>query len=159
MFIKIRYAQLENFAWHLELAKRLDKPVVIHCRDAHEDTLALLREHRGVRGVMHCYAMGPEELPGYLDVGMYISFSGVVTYPKNESNREAAKLVPEDRLLVETDSPYLPPQSQRGKRNEPAGIREVLEVVAKTRGDDPETLAKRTALNADALFGLPAREK
>ncbi len=152
-----REAQLENFAWHLKLACRLDKPVVIHCRDAHEDTLALLREHPGVRGVMHCYAMGPDELPGYLEAGMYISFSGVVTYPKNSFNREAAKLVPEDRLLVETDSPYLAPQSRRGKRNEPANVREVLEVVAATRGDDSSALAERAALNADALFGLPSR--
>ena len=149
-----RAAQLDNFYWHLDLARRLDKPVVVHCRDAHEDTARILGEFPGVRGVMHCYTFGKEELPPYLDAGFCISFSGVVTYPKNEKNREAAAAVPRDALLVETDCPYLAPQGKRGKRNEPAYVRDVLETVARVRGDDLRELAQATSANAARLFGL-----
>lgn len=150
-----REAQLANFRWHLRLARELAKPVIVHCRDAREDTLALLAEFPGVRGVMHCYSYGADELDGFLALGMYISFSGVVTYPKNEFNRAAARLVPADRLLVETDCPYLAPQSRRGRRNEPALCREVLAKVAEVRGDSLDALARLTSDNARALFGLP----
>jgi TatD DNase family protein len=105
---------------------------------------------------MHCYTFGPDELAPYLDLGFAISFSGVVTYPKNEANREAARLVPEDRLLVETDCPYLAPQGMRGKRNEPAFVRTVLEHVAEVRGVSAKHLARTTSANAARLFGLPA---
>jgi len=149
-----RQDQRRRFRWHLELARELDKPVIVHCRDAHADTVALLREVPGVRGVMHCYTMGPDELPPYLELGMHISFSGVVTYPKNESNREAAARVPEELLLVETDCPFLTPQSRRGKRNEPALVAEVLAKVAEVRGAELEHLAQRTSDNAARLFGL-----
>ena len=149
-----RADQQRGFRWHAKLARELDKPLIVHCRDAHHDTLEILREVPGVRGVMHCYTMGPEELPGYLELGFHISFSGVVTYPKNEANREAARLVPEDRLLVETDCPFLSPQGLRGKRNEPAFVRHVLEVVASVRGAEPEQLALRTSANAARLFAL-----
>lgn len=148
--------QLESFGWHLELARRLDKPVVVHCRDAHEATLSALSAVPGVRGVMHCYSMGAEELPGYLDLGFHISFSGVVTYPKNTRNREAARAVPKDRLLVETDAPFLSPQGQRGRRNEPASARDVLDLLARERGESAEELAWQTSTNAALLFGLPA---
>lgn len=149
-----RVEQRRLFRWHLELARELDKPVIIHCRDAHADTVDLLREVPGVRGVMHCYSMGPEELPPYLEAGLHISFSGVVTYPRNDANRAAAAAVPEDRLLVETDCPFLAPQSRRGKRNEPALVVETLQRVAELRGVEPERLAERTSANAAALFGL-----
>ena len=152
-----REAQLENFRWHLELARELDKPVVVHCRDAHEDTARLIAEHPGVRGVMHCYTYGEAELAPYLDAGFYISFSGVVTYPKNDHNRAAARAVPEERLLVETDCPFLAPQKKRGKRNEPALVAEVLRCVAEERGADFEQLARTTSDNATRLFGLPAQ--
>ena len=98
--------------------------------------------------------MGVEELPPYLEAGFYISFSGVVTFPKNEANRQAAAAVPEDRLLVETDCPFLAPQGHRGKRNEPALVRHVLEVVADVRGESFERLARVTSDNAARLFGL-----
>jgi len=153
-----REAQLDNFRWHLELARELDKPVVVHCRDAHEDCMQLIGEHPGVRGVMHCYTMGTEELPPYLEAGFHISFSGVVTYPKNEPNRAAARAVPEERLLVETDCPFLSPQGKRGKRNEPALVVEVLRCVAAERGADFDALASVTSANAARLFGLPALE-
>ena len=136
-------------------APRIDKPLVVHCRDAHEDTLAVLRSVPGVRGVMHCYTMGAEELPAYLDLGFYISFSGVVTYPKNERNRAAARVVPLDRILFETDCPYLAPQGKRGKRNEPAFVRDVIEDVSRLRGAPLDELAAQSSRNAARLFALP----
>lgn len=150
-----RADQRRNFRWHLELARTLAKPVVIHCREAHRDTVELLAETPGVTGVMHCYTMGPEELTPYLEMGLYISFSGVVTYPRNESNREAACAVPADRLLVETDCPFLAPQGRRGERNEPALVKLVLECVSAARGEQPDALARTTSRNAARLFGLP----
>lgn len=149
-----RERQRAAFRWQLELARRLDKPIVIHSRDAHPDTARLVAEFPGVRGVMHCFTMGPEELDTYLELGLYVSFSGVVTYPRNEANRAAARRVPGDRLLVETDCPYLAPQGRRGKRNEPAFVTEVLECVAAVRGEDPGRLARTTSENAARLFGL-----
>lgn len=149
-----RAAQRENFRWHLELARALDKPVIVHCRDAHEPTLELLRSVPGVRGVMHCYTMGEEELPGYLELGFCISFSGVVTYPKNERNQAAARAVPLANLLVETDSPYLAPQGWRGQRNEPAHVTAVVGAIAKLRGTSVDELARATSENATRLFGL-----
>ena len=149
-----RAAQIEGFLWQLDLARTLGKPVVVHCRDAHEDTARLIGEFPGVRGVMHCYTMGPAELDPYLDAGFFISFSGVVTYPKNEANRAAAARVPLERLLVETDCPYLAPQGHRGKRNEPAFVRAVLDELARVRSETPDELARATSANAAALFGL-----
>jgi TatD DNase family protein len=149
-----RPAQLDAFLWHLDLARRLDKPVVIHCRDAHVDVVRCLEQVPLVRGVMHCYTLGPDELAPYLERGLCISFSGVVTYPKNESNRQAAAAVPIERLLVETDCPYLAPQGRRGKRNEPAYVVTVLEELARARGASVDELAAATSANAAALFGL-----
>jgi TatD DNase family protein len=151
-----RAAQIENFRWHIRLARALDKPLVVHCRDAHEDTVKLIAEAPGVRGVMHCYTMGARELPAYVERGFYISFSGVVTYPKNAENREAARVVPLDRILVETDCPYLAPQGLRGKRNEPAFVRKVVEEIARVRGIDADELALQASRNADRLFALRA---
>jgi TatD DNase family protein len=150
-----RDAQIENFRWHLELARELALPIIVHSRDAHADTLEMLREFRGVRGVMHCYTLGARELEPYLELGLFISFSGVVTYPKNDENRAAARAVPSERLLVETDCPFLAPQGRRGKRNEPALVRSVLECVAGVRGVEFEELARETSRNAARLFGLP----
>ena len=156
-----RAAQIDRYQWHLRLAQKLNKPVVIHCRDAHAENLRILTEFArvppGVRGVMHCYSFGDAELDAYLELGLYISFSGIVTYPKNEANRAAAARVPDDRLLVETDCPYLAPQAMRGKRNEPAFAALTLAFLAELRGVDAQALADRTTANACALFGLPAR--
>jgi TatD DNase family protein len=149
-----RAAQEANLRWHLELARQLDKPVILHCRDAHERMVAILCEHAGVRGVMHCDSMGQGELPPDLELGLYISFSGMVTYPKNTANRAAAAAVPLERLLVETDSPFLAPQSKRGQRNEPALVVEVLEELGRTRPEPAEVIAEATGANAAALFGL-----
>ena len=149
-----REEQLESFLWQLALGRELDKPVVIHCRDAHADTVRCLAQFPAVRGVMHCYTMGPAELAPYLDAGLYVSFSGVVTYPKNDANRAAAAEVPLERLLVETDCPYLAPQGRRGQRNEPAFVVAVLEELARLRGCAAAKLAHATSLNAARLFGL-----
>ena len=149
-----RAAQIENFAWHAALALELGKPLIVHCRDAHEDTVAVLRDHRGVRGVMHCYSMGPDELPPYLELGLTISFSGVVTYPKNTANREAARAVPLESIVFETDCPYLAPQSKRGQRNEPALVKETVADVAQLRGMSALELAEISSANAARLFGL-----
>jgi len=149
-----REAQERAFRWHLQLACELDKPVIIHCREAHAATLAAVQEFPGVRGVMHCYTMGPSELSAYLEAGLYISFSGVVTFPKNEHNLAAACAVPLERLLVETDCPFLAPQGHRGKRNEPAHTRVVLEHIAEARAIETEELAEVTSSNAFELFRL-----
>ncbi|MDF1836470.1 MAG: TatD family hydrolase [Planctomycetota bacterium] len=143
------------FRWQLEKAIEHDKPIIVHCRDSHEDTLRCVRDYPGLRGVLHCFTMGAEEMQAYVDVGFHISFSGVVTYPKNEANREAARLTPEDRILVETDSPFLAPQGYRGKRNEPAYVVHVLREVARVRGMDEGAMATITDNNAKALFDLP----
>jgi TatD DNase family protein len=149
-----REAQLDNFRWHLALARELALPIVVHCRDAHAETVELLREHRGVRGVMHCYTMSELELPPYLELGFFISFSGVVTYPKNDANQRAARAVPDESLLIETDCPYLAPQGHRGSRNEPALARVVLAKVAELRGQSLEHVARITSDNATRLFAL-----
>lgn len=151
-----RTEQIDAFLWQLDLAQRLDKPVVIHCRDAHIDTVRCLAQFPRVRGMMHCYTMGPEELPPYLEHGLFISFSGVVTYPKNAANRAAAARVPPERLLVETDCPYLAPEGFRGKRNEPARVVRVLEELARIRKTSVAELAGATSAAAAALFRLPA---
>lgn len=153
-----RADQLASFAWHAELAREIAKPLVVHSRDAHADTLDVLRAAPGVRGVMHCWTMGTEELPHYLDLGFWISFSGVVTYPKNEHIRAAARACPADRIVFETDCPFLAPQKHRGKwPNEPALVRETLEFVAALRGVDAGELAATSSANARTLFGLDER--
>ena len=149
-----RDVQLQALHWHASLACELDKPLVIHCRDAHESLVAALGAHPKLRAVMHCWSMGAAELDPYLERGFYISFSGIVTYPRNEANRAAACAVPADRLLVETDCPFLAPQGLRGQRNEPAHVRETLACIARARGAGFEQLALQTSANARVLFGL-----
>ncbi|MEM8709687.1 MAG: TatD family hydrolase [Planctomycetota bacterium] len=149
-----RDKQIDSFRWHLELARELDKPVIIHSRDAHEDTLRLVREVPGVRGVMHCFVMGEAEMAPYLDAGLYISFSGIVTFPRSKENQAAARACPSDRLLVETDAPFLAPAPHRGKRNEPAYCADTLRFVARERGADAAVLGRLSADNARALFGI-----
>ena len=148
--------QLESFRWQLALARRLGKPVVIHSRDAHADTLRLVEEAEGVRGVMHCFSYGPAEMERYLAAGLSISFSGNVTYRTADAIRAAASACPADRILVETDSPYLAPLPHRRERAEPAHVASTLRRVAEARGEDPASLAARTGENARRLFGLAA---
>lgn len=138
---------------HLALARELDLPVILHCRDAFEPLFALLREEPRCRGVMHCFSGTVDEARAALDLGLYVSFAGPLTYPKNDALRAAAKYVPSDRVLVETDAPFLPPQRFRGKRNEPALIVHTVERLAEVRGVPIEQAAATTFENAVALFG------
>lgn len=144
-----REVQREVFSRQLAMAR---KPVVIHTREAWDDTMRLLREHPGVTGVFHCFSGGPEEAEQVLAMGFYISFAGVVTFPKALRIQEAARHVPRDRLLVETDAPYLAPVPKRGKRNEPAWVVETARRVAELRGESFEQLAAATTANFEQLF-------
>lgn len=148
--------QKRVFSEAIRLARELKKPLVVHSREAHADVLELLKtEGRGeVTGVMHCFSAETPVARQALDIGFYISFSAVITYPKNNALRETARSVPADRLLVETDSPFLPPQDRRGQRNEPCAVRRVVETLAQTRGVSPEDLAGTVWDNASRLFRL-----
>jgi len=140
----------------LEWAVALKKIVVIHTREAMADTLKILREFRPrlAGGVMHCFGGSLQEALAFLDLGFYLSFSGVITYPKAEPLRQVAKNLPLDRLLVETDCPYLAPQPWRGKRNEPAYLVATAETLARVHGLPLEELARRTWQNTLQAFGL-----
>ena len=144
--------QLRLFAAELELAAELGKPVVIHTRAADDDTLAGLADHPGTV-VLHCFS-SPHMLPTALDRGWYVSFAGNVTFPKAVDLRLAATQVPAERLLAETDSPYLAPQPVRGKRNEPAYVVHTLASLAQARGEEPAELEAQIERNAAACFGL-----
>jgi TatD DNase family protein len=145
--------QRRLFEAQLELGERLSKPVVIHSREADEETAAALAGFRGTV-VLHCFS-APGLLPAALERGYYVSFAGNVTYPKASELREAAALVPPDRLLAETDSPYLAPQPVRGRPNEPAHVVHTVAALAAARDEDLEELAPRIDANASAAFGLP----
>lgn len=146
------------FRTQLAIAKELGLPVIIHCRDAALAMRELIEEfwkqHGSGTGVMHCWGGTPEETQWFLDLGFYISFSGIVTFKNATSIQESAVLVPSDRLLIETDCPFLAPVPKRGKRNEPAYVRHVAEYVARLRNVSLETLAIQTTQNACRLFGL-----
>jgi TatD DNase family protein len=139
----------------LKLAARAGKPIVIHTREAWDDTLSLLREHWSGVGIIHCFSGGPAEARQALDLGFYLSFGGVLTFPKADALREAARLAPEDRLLIETDAPYLAPVPKRGKRNEPAFMVETARRLAEVRGVAPEHIAEVTTANFERLLFAP----
>ena len=147
-----RDRQLALFERQLELAAELGKPVVIHTRAASDDTAAALAPFAGTV-VLHCFS-APELLPVALERGYYISFAGNVTYPKAEELRDAARTVPDHRLLVETDSPYLSPQPRRGRPNEPANVVHTAAVLAEARATDTAALAAQLDANATAAFAL-----
>jgi len=147
-----RDEQRSVFVEQLRLAERLGKPVIIHTRAAAEETAELLRDFHGTV-VMHCFSSS-ELLPVALERGYYVSFAGNVTYPKAVELREAAAQIPADRILAETDCPYLAPQPVRGKRNEPAYVVHTIASLAETRGEDPEELARRIDANAATAFAL-----
>jgi TatD DNase family protein len=144
--------QRRLFAAELELAAELGKPVVIHTRAADDDTLAALVGHTG-HVVLHCFS-SPHMLPTALERGWYVSFAGNVTFPKAVDLRLAATEVPAERILVETDSPYLSPQPVRGRRNEPANVVHTLAALAQARGEEPAWLERQIERNASACFGL-----
>jgi TatD DNase family protein len=145
------------FRRHLDLSRETGKPICIHCRDAEGPVLEELRTASlggALRGVMHSFAGSLETAQECVALGLHVSFSGILTYKKSAALREVARQLPADRLLVETDSPYLSPQPVRGKRNEPAHVRMTAETLAEVRGLDPEQLGELTTANACRLFGL-----
>jgi TatD DNase family protein len=144
--------QLDLFQRQLDLAAELGKPVIVHTRSASEDTAAALTRFPGTV-VLHCFS-SPELLPVALERGYYVSFAGNVTYPKAEELREAARAIPRERLLAETDSPYLSPQPRRGRPNEPANVIHTVATLAEARGEDPAELAAQLDANGTAAFGL-----
>ncbi len=147
-----RDSQRRLFAAELELAAALGKPVVIHTRAADDDTLASLESFGGTV-VLHCFS-SPHMLPAALERGWYVSFAGNATFPKAVDLRLAATQVPADRILAETDSPYLAPQPVRGKRNEPAYVVHTVAALAQARGEEPAELEAQIERNAAACFGL-----
>ena len=147
--------QQQSFRLHLEAAKITGKPVIVHTREARADTLALLREAALPQaGVLHCFTEDWEMAKAALDIGFYISLSGIVTFRNADALREVARKVPADRLLVETDAPYLAPIPHRGKPNLPQYVREVAEFLAMVRGERFEDLAAQTTANFKRLFPL-----
>jgi TatD DNase family protein len=144
--------QEKSLLFHLELARELDLPVILHCRAAAARLAEVLDARAPLRGVMHCYSEGPEMVGRFLSFGLHVSFAGNLTYPKSTSLREACVRVPRERLLIETDAPFLAPQPQRGRPNEPAFIRHTLEALAAARGEAPEDTAQITFDNARSLF-------
>ncbi len=147
--------QQDSFRLHLQAAKTTGKPVIIHTRAARADTLALLREaDLSQAGVLHCFTEDWDMARAALDLGYYISLSGIVTFRNADALRDVARQVPADRLLVETDSPYLAPIPYRGKANLPQYVREVAEFVAMLRGESYEQLAEQTTANFKRLFPL-----
>jgi TatD DNase family protein len=155
-----RAQQEALFRMHAQACRETDLPLVVHTRDADADTARILREEgagQGLKGLMHCFSSSRELAEQVLDFGFYISISGIATFKKSEELRAIIRDVPLDRLLVETDAPYLAPVPKRGKRNEPAFVVHTAAVVAEVKGIGPDELAARTTANVLRLFGrLPA---
>ena len=150
-----REVQIRRFEEQLDLAEELELPVIIHNREAHAETLGVLRRRKDrLRGVLHCFS-GDQDMAGEcLALGFHLSVAGPLTYPKSERLRDIARLIPPERLLIETDAPYLAPQAYRGKRNEPAYVVETARRLAEIRGMTFEDLARLTSANARRLFGI-----
>ncbi len=146
--------QHESFAGHLRLAGELDLPVIVHTRDAREDTIELIKAHGNVNsaGVLHCFTESREMAEAALDLGYMISFSGIITFRNAEELRDVVKAIPLDRMLIETDSPYLAPVPFRGKQNQPAYVADVAACVAELKGVSVEQVAEQTTENFYSLF-------
>jgi TatD DNase family protein len=151
-----REAQQAAFRRFLQMCHAARQPVVCHIRDAHADAAAILREEGvpAAGGVIHCFTGGPDDARAYLELGLHLSFSGILTFKKADDIRAAAALAPVDRLLVETDAPYLAPIPHRGKRNEPAFVLETLKQLAAIKGLTTEGMAEATTRNTRRLFAL-----
>jgi TatD DNase family protein len=150
--------QIKALSEQIKLALETNKPIIIHCRDAWDEMLSLLKtEGQGkLRGVFHCFTGGPELLPRIEELDFYVSFSGIVTFPKSKPIKEAAAMVPANRLLAETDCPFLAPQKVRGKRNEPSYVWFVAEELARLRDKELGEISALCEQNARTLFRLPA---
>lgn len=147
--------QQSVFAAQVRVAKKRKLPIVIHTREADLDTLRILRDsgQGAVRGVFHCFTGDAALAAAAVELGFYVSFSGIVSFPNSNALRQVAAAVPEDRILIETDSPYLAPAPHRGKRNEPGFVVHVAEALAAARRSSPAAVLQRTAANFEALFG------
>ncbi|MDF7675583.1 TatD family hydrolase [Neisseriaceae bacterium ESL0693] len=144
--------QRERFANHIVAANQSNLPLIIHTRDAAEDTLQLLRSHQAEQGVIHCFTENTAFAKAILDLGFYISFSGIVTFKNAQDIQAACRYIPLDRLLVETDAPYLAPVPKRGKTNEPAFVRYTAEFISQLRGEDMATIEAASCANTYRLF-------
>ena len=161
-----RGAQLQVLKWQLELAAKLDLPVIIHCRQAEKDMLTSLQDwtslhkdpNRQPRGVIHCFSGDIEAARHYLDMGFFISLGAYIGYSSSRHMHNVIRNIPQDRLVVETDSPFLPPQSHRGQRNEPAYLPLTVGLLAEIREVSPETVARETTQNARRLFRMDKTE-
>lgn len=150
-----RDVQQDVFIRHIDLARQLGKPIIIHDRDAHGDVMNIIKkEAKGIIGIFHCYSGSLEMAKEVLKLGFYVSFAGPVTFAKSTKLKEIAAAVPLERLLVETDSPYLTPHPHRGRRNEPAHVRLVAEEIARLRGLSLEAVAEATTNNVKQLFHI-----
>jgi TatD DNase family protein len=149
--------QRQRFRTHIRAARQTGKPLVVHTRDAAQDTLSILREEGAsqIGGVMHCFTESLEVAEAAMAMGFYISFSGIVTFKNAEALRAVVREVPLERLLVETDAPYLAPVPHRGKRNEPAFVRQVAQQVSEIKNSTLEQVAVHTSGNFSRLFGIP----
>ncbi len=148
--------QIDALIPQMELAYELELPVIIHCRDAADEMISicnnLSKKGKCPKGVLHCWTGTPNEMRQFLDLGFYISFSGIVTFPNAHEIHECAKIVPNDKYLIETDSPFLAPVPHRGKRNEPAYVENVANFIADLRSTELITIAKESSNNAEELF-------
>ncbi|ATB26919.1 TatD family hydrolase [Melittangium boletus] len=149
-----REVQAQVFRRQCALAKELGKPLVVHVRDAHDDCEAILKEEGVRHGVIHCFTGDTDAARRYLDLGFLLSLSGVVTYKKTEALQDAVRFAPLERLMVETDSPYLAPVPYRGKKNEPSYVVETAKKLAELKGVPVEKVAEVTTANAATLFGF-----
>ena len=149
-----RDVQKRVFIEHLEAAQELKLPIIIHTREAWDDTFAILQDHWKGQGIMHCFSGGPAEAARCLEMGFYLAFGGVITFPKSIEIQEAARLAPADRILLETDAPYLAPVPKRGKRNEPALMVYTAAKLAELRQTTVEEMDRQTTVNFKRLFSL-----
>lgn len=149
-------AQARAFRFHIELALEMKLPLVVHCREAFDDCLEILRSYKdaGLRGVAHCFSGGASEAKAFLDFGLMLAFGGALTFKNANALRTVAACVPLERTLIETDCPYLSPQKRRGKRNEPAFVVETATALAALHGVTTEAIATATSANAKLLFAL-----
>ena len=152
------YATKENqeslLRQHFDLAREVDKPLIIHCRDAHADMIRFLQEEGDLKGVIHCFTGTVSDAEAYMEMGFYISIAGPITYPSAGDLRETVKQLPLDRLMVETDCPLLAPQAYRGKRNEPSYVRYVAAEIASVQGCSLEKVGEMTSANTRKVFGI-----
>lgn len=148
--------QADSFRKHIRVAKRLNKPLIIHTRDARQDTLDILKEEGAdeVGGILHCFTESIAMAKAAMEMGFYISFSGIVTFKNADELREVAKIVPDDKFLIETDAPYLAPIPHRGKQNQPAYVVDVAKHLASVRGQSVEDIARLSSNNFKKLFNL-----